>query len=243
MAIVNPTEPTIALTSMELGSRNGALHPIPQADTRFQSPIPVKSVSYAAAKRILDIILSAFGLVVFSPILLIVALLVRFTSRGEVIFKQTRVGEGGRLFTCYKFRSMHVDAEKHKSKLEHLNEASGPVFKIKNDPRVTFVGKYIRKLSLDELPQLWNVLCGDMSMVGPRPPVPREVACYSDRDLGRLSVKPGLTCLWQVNGRSNVSFEHWVELDLLYIDTMTFWGDVKLIVKTIPAVLFCRGAH
>src|SRR3569832_1334885 len=138
---------------------------------------------------------------------------------------------------------MHVDAEKHKSKLEHLNEATGPVFKIKNDPWVTFVGKYIRKLSLDELPQLWNVLCGDMSMVGPRPPVPREVACYSERDLGRLSVKPGLTCLWQVHGRSNVSFEHWVELDLLYIETMTFWGDVNLIAKTIPAVLFCRGAH
>lgn len=243
MAIVNPTEPTIVLPAKELGSRNGALHPLPSSDRQYSPPIPVKQVSYAQAKRFLDIALALIGLVLLSPVLLLVALLVRFTSRGEIIFKQTRVGEGGRLFTCYKFRSMRVDADKLKSKLAHLNEASGPVFKMKNDPRVTFVGKYIRKLSLDELPQLWNVLRGDMSIVGPRPPVPHEVVCYDDHHLGRLAVKPGLTCLWQISGRSNIAFEHWVEMDLLYIDTMSFWGDVKIILKTIPAVLFCRGAH
>jgi exopolysaccharide biosynthesis polyprenyl glycosylphosphotransferase len=243
MAIVNPTEPSISLPTREMGSRNGALHPIPLAETQYLQPIPVKQVPYARAKRILDIILSSVGLLVLSPILLLVALLVRLTSRGEIIFKQIRVGEGGRLFTCYKFRSMRVNADKYKSTLEHLNEASGPVFKIKNDPRVTFIGRYLRKLSLDELPQLWNVLRGDMSMVGPRPPVPREVACYGTRELGRLAVKPGLTCLWQINGRSNIAFEHWVELDLLYIDTMTLWDDVKIIAKTIPAVILCRGAH
>jgi exopolysaccharide biosynthesis polyprenyl glycosylphosphotransferase len=241
MAIVNPTEPTIALPSKEFGSRNGALHPL--TERQYSPPIPVKQVPYAKAKRLLDIVLALTALILFSPVLLLVALLVRVTSRGEVIFKQTRLGVGGRRFTCYKFRSMHVDADKLKSKLAHLNEASGPVFKIKNDPRVTFVGKYIRKLSLDELPQLLNVLWGDMSIVGPRPPVPHEVACYDEHHLRRLSVKPGLTCLWQISGRSNVAFEHWVEMDLAYIDTMTFLGDLKIIVKTVPAVLFCRGAH
>jgi len=246
MAIVNPTETSIALTSIELGSRNSApvrQSPPPPSRSQYIQHIPITPVPYAFEKRLLDIVLSSVGMVVLSPIILLVALLVKLTSRGEVIFKQERVGEGGRRFTCYKFRSMHVDADSHKSKLEHLNEASGPVFKIKNDPRVTYVGKYIRKLSLDELPQLYNVLRGEMSIVGPRPPVPLEVECYNPRDLGRLSVKPGLTCLWQINGRSNVSFEHWVELDLLYIDTMTFWGDLKIIAKTVPAVLFCRGAH
>jgi len=243
MAVVNPTEPSISIHPKDLGSRNGALHAIPSVETNYLEPIPVKQVPYATAKRALDIVLSLIGLIVLSPVFLICALLVRLTSRGEVIFKQTRVGEGGRLFTCYKFRSMRKDAEKHKSKLAHLNELSGPVFKIKNDPRVTFVGKYMRKLSLDELPQIVNVLKGEMTIVGPRPPVPREVSLYNDRALGRLAVKPGLTCLWQINGRSNVAFDHWVEMDLLYIDTMTFWGDVKIIAKTVPAVVFCRGAH
>jgi lipopolysaccharide/colanic/teichoic acid biosynthesis glycosyltransferase len=243
MAVVNPTEPSISIHPKDLGSRNGALHAIPSVETNYLEPIPVKQVSYAKAKRLLDIVLSIIGLIVLSPVFLICALLVRFTSRGEVVFKQTRVGEGGRLFTCYKFRSMRKDAEKHKSQLAHLNELDGPVFKIKNDPRVTFVGKYMRKLSLDELPQIVNVLKGEMTIVGPRPPVPREVSHYNDRELGRLAVKPGLTCLWQINGRSNVNFDHWVEMDLLYIDTMSFWGDVKIIAKTVPAVVFCRGAH
>ncbi len=258
MAIVNPTEPSMALHSKDLkefGSRNGALHALPYTlphttthttpcvETSYIYPIQTKNVPYARAKRSLDIVLALIGLICLSPFFFVVALLVRLTSRGEVIFRQIRVGEGGRLFTCYKFRSMRVDAEKHKKDLAHLNELSGPVFKIKNDPRLTFVGKIIRKLSLDELPQLWNVLRGEMTIVGPRPPVPREVSLYNERELGRLAVKPGLTCLWQINGRSNIAFDHWVEMDLLYIDTMSFWGDAKIIAKTVPAVLFCRGAH
>lgn len=248
MAIGNPAEPSIALHSKDArhskdALRNGALNSVTFTETRFLHPIPVKQISYARAKRLLDIALAGAGIIVLSPIFFIVALMVRLTSRGEVIFKQTRVGEGGRLFTCYKFRSMHVGAEQNKCKLEHLNEVSGPVFKIKNDPRVTLVGRFIRKLSLDELPQLWNVLRGEMTVVGPRPPVPREVALYNDRELGRLAVPPGLTCLWQINGRSNIAFEHWVELDLLYIETMSLRGDLQIIARTIPAVLFCRGAH
>ena len=168
---------------------------------------------------------------------------VKISSRGPILFRQTRVGVGGRLFTCYKFRSMCVDAEAKRERLLHLNEASGPVFKIKNDPRITPVGRVIRKFSLDELPQLYNVLINDMSLVGPRPPVPSEVASYDMRTRHRLSVKPGLTCLWQISGRSAVAFDRWVELDLLYIDTMSFWGDIAILLKTVPAVVFARGAH
>jgi exopolysaccharide biosynthesis polyprenyl glycosylphosphotransferase len=243
MAIVNHSEPSLALRSGEKGSRSGGLDPILTPDKQYSAPIPVKPVPYAAAKRMMDVLISLFGLILFSPFFLIIAILVKCTSRGPVIFKQTRVGMGGRLFTCYKFRSMCADAEKHKDTLTHLNEVSGPVFKIKKDPRITPVGRILRKLSLDELPQLWNVLVGDMSIVGPRPPVPHEVVMYRERELGRLAVRPGLTCLWQINGRSNIPFEHWVELDLLYIDTMSFWNDVKIVLKTVPAVVTGRGAH
>jgi lipopolysaccharide/colanic/teichoic acid biosynthesis glycosyltransferase len=176
------------------------------------------------------------------PIFLIVALLVKFTSRGPVLFKQTRVGVGGRLFTCYKFRSMYMDAEARLETLRHLNEVSGPVFKIKNDPRITPVGRFIRKSSLDELPQFLNVLFGEMSLVGPRPAIPAEVVKYGPKERGRLAVKPGLTCLWQIGGRSSVDFERWVELDLDYIRTMSFWGDLLILLKTVPAVLTARGA-
>src|SRR5579871_6328949 len=243
MAVVNTTEPTMALHGVDHGPRNDALRPLPVRESPERALFPVKDISYAAAKRTLDVALSLFGLLVFSWLFGLVALLVKLTSRGPVIFKQTRIGVGGRPFTCYKFRSMCVDAENRRAKLAHLNEVSGPVFKIKKDPRLTRIGKWLRKFSLDELPQLYNVLRGDMSIVGPRPPVPSEVERYTARERGRLAVKPGLTCLWQINGRSNIAFEHWMELDLLYIDTMSLWGDIKIIVGTIPAVLSCRGAH
>ncbi len=204
---------------------------------------PVREVPFAIIKRALDVTVSLFALILLSPILLAVMIAVKLSSLGPVLFRQTRVGVGGRLFTCYKFRSMCVDAEAKREKLLHLNEASGPVFKIKKDPRITPVGRVIRKFSLDELPQLFNVLIGDMSLVGPRPPVPSEVAAYNTRTRQRLSVKPGLTCLWQISGRSSVAFDRWVELDLLYIDTMSFWGDVAILLKTVPAVVFARGAH
>ena len=210
----------------------------------FADPLfPLKPVPYATVKRFFDIILSLSFIVLFSPIMLLTALMIKLTSRGPILFKQVRVGQGGRHFWCLKFRSMCIDAEDKKHLLMHLNEASGPVFKIKRDPRVTPIGSFIRKLSIDEFPQFFNVLRGDMSIVGPRPPIPAEVATYTAHQRGRLAVRPGLTCLWQVSGRSNISFERWVELDLLYIDTMSFSNDVKIVLKTIPAVLKGSGAH
>lgn len=221
------------------------LDPEPHRFTRnFEDPLfPCKNVPYCHAKRSFDILFALMILILASPIMLIAALLVKLTDRGPIFFKQIRVGRGGRLFWCYKFRSMCVDAEAKKQQLMHLNEADGPVFKIKHDPRITAVGAILRKFSIDELPQLFNVVQGDMSVVGPRPPLPSEVVAYSVRDRGRLSVRPGLTCLWQINGRSNVSFERWMELDLLYIDTMSFSGDLKIVMGTIPAVLAGSGAH
>lgn len=210
----------------------------------FADPLfPLKPVPYATVKRFFDVMLSLCFIIVFSPFMLLTALLIKLTSRGPVLFKQVRVGQGGRHFWCYKFRSMCVDAEDKKQLLMHLNEASGPVFKIKRDPRVTPIGSFIRKLSIDEFPQFFNVLRGDMSIVGPRPPIPAEVSTYTAHQRGRLAVRPGLTCLWQVSGRSNISFERWVELDLLYIETMSFTNDVKIVLKTIPAVLKGSGAH
>jgi lipopolysaccharide/colanic/teichoic acid biosynthesis glycosyltransferase len=194
-------------------------------------------------KRLTDIILSALGIALFLPFSIIFAVLIKLTSKGPVIFKQTRVGIGGKPFTCYKFRSMVADAEAKRDQLRHLNEADGPVFKIRNDPPITPIGAFMRKTSIDEIPQLWNVLKGDMSLVGPRPPLPCEVKEYGDRELKRLSVRPGLTCLWQINGRSNIPFEQWVELDIQYIETRCFRNDLMILVRTIPAVLTGRGAR
>jgi len=199
--------------------------------------------SYILLKRLTDIILSALGIALFLPFSIIFAVLIKLTSKGPVIFKQTRVGIGGKPFTCYKFRSMVADAEAKRDQLRHLNEADGPVFKIRNDPRITPIGAFMRKTSIDEIPQLWNVLKGDMSLVGPRPPLPCEVKEYGDRELKRLSVRPGLTCLWQINGRSNIPFEQWVELDIQYIETRCFRNDLMILVRTIPAVLTGRGAR
>lgn len=210
----------------------------------FQDPaFPMQAVSYALLKRAFDIVATSAFLLVLWPVMLIIAIIIKTTSKGPIVFKQVRVGEGGRHFWCYKFRSMCADAEAKKEELMHLNEASGPVFKIKCDPRITRIGALIRKTSLDELPQLFNVLKGDMSLVGPRPPIPSEVALYGPHQRKRLAVRPGLTCIWQVSGRSNVSFDHWVELDLLYIDTMSFGTDIRILCQTLPAVVKGSGAH
>jgi exopolysaccharide biosynthesis polyprenyl glycosylphosphotransferase len=194
-------------------------------------------------KRMLDICVSALSLIILAPVFAIVAFLVKSDSRGPVFFSQDRVGLNKRRFRMYKFRTMAGDAEKKQLELECLNEADGPVFKIRNDPRVTRLGKYLRKASIDELPQLWNVLMGDMSLVGPRP-LPLRDYCGFDQDSARrrFSVRPGMTCLWQVNGRSSVSFKEWMDLDLHYIDHWSLWLDVKLLAKTIPAVLKGAGA-
>jgi exopolysaccharide biosynthesis polyprenyl glycosylphosphotransferase len=220
----------------------------PAAAQRFSSTFrdphfPYKAPSYEISKRAFDILMASLALLLSSPITLVVALLIKLTDRGPVFFKQVRVGRGGRYFWCYKFRSMCVDAEEKKKQLMHLNEVSGPVFKMKRDPRVTKVGAVIRKLSIDEFPQFFNVLIGDMSIVGPRPPLPSEVSLYNAHERGRLAVVPGITCIWQVSGRSDVSFEKWVELDLEYIETMSLATDIRILLQTVPAVLKGSGAR
>ena len=196
-----------------------------------------ESTLYKVSKRALDVIASFLGLVILSPILLIVAILIKLESKGPAIFSQSRIGLNGKEFKMYKFRSMVQNAEELKEKLAKQNEMSGPMFKMKNDPRVTKVGKFIRKTSIDELPQLLNILKGDMTLVGPRPSLPREVEKFESWMLKRLEVKPGLTCYWQVSGRNNIDFYEWMKLDLKYVNDMGFWLDIKLIFKTV-AVLF-----
>ena len=195
-------------------------------------------IIYLTLKRLMDIIGASLGLLLASPIMLIVAILIKLEDpKGSIFFSQIRNGTYPNTFKMYKFRSMYVDAEERLQELMHLNEQSGPVFKIKDDPRITKVGKFIRKTSLDELPQLFNVLKGDMSLVGPRPALPREVEQYTAYQKQRLFVKPGLTCIWQVSGRNNITFDQWVELDIEYIKTRSLWLDIKLILLTIPALL------
>jgi exopolysaccharide biosynthesis polyprenyl glycosylphosphotransferase len=193
-------------------------------------------------KRLFDIVASSAALLVLSPLLMTVALVVKLTSRGPVLFKQERVGLHGRRFFMLKFRSMVVNAEELKAKLVAQNEMGGPVFKMKRDPRVTAIGRFIRKYSIDELPQLINVLRGEMTIVGPRPPIPSEVAKYEAWQRRRLSVRPGLTCVWQVSGRNQISFEEWMYLDMQYIDHWSLTEDFALILKTVPVVLTGRGA-
>ena len=195
-----------------------------------------------AAKRLLDVAVSLILLALSLPVILIAALAIKMTSPGSVVFKQQRIGLNGRTFTLYKFRTMIADAHERLSEVSHLNEMTGPVFKAKGDPRVTSVGRILRRFSLDELPQLWNVLKGDMSLVGPRPPIPEEVRSYHRWQRRRLSMKPGLTCLWQVNGRNNVDFDRWMQMDLQYIDNWSPSLDLKILLRTIPAVLLGRGA-
>ncbi len=194
-------------------------------------------------KRAFDIAVSAVALVVGAPLFAILSLAIRLDSPGPVLFRQRRVGRNGRAFTLYKFRSMYADAEARLVDLAPRNEVDGPVFKMRDDPRVTRVGRFLRKTSLDELPQFWNVMRGEMSVVGPRPPLPGEVKRYERWQRRRLSVKPGITCTWQVSGRSHLDFAQWMELDLHYIDTWSLWGDLTIFLRTIPAVLWGRGAH
>lgn len=194
-------------------------------------------------KRIFDIVLSFTSLVILSPLLLVMAAMIKITSPGPVLFQQTRCGLGGRRFTLYKFRSMINNAEQMRAELHQLNELDGPVFKISDDPRITTVGRWLRRFSLDELPQLWNIFSGEMSFVGPRPAVPEEVDQYEDWQRRRLRMRPGLTCIWVLEGRSHVDFNRWMQLDLKYIDTWSLWLDTKIFLRTIPIVLSGRGAY
>lgn len=194
-------------------------------------------------KRAIDVVGGVLLIVLLAPILVVTAIAIRVSSRGSVLYVQVRVGKGGRPFRMLKFRSMRRQAHDDRVNVIHLNEVSGPVFKIREDPRLTRVGRLMRKLSIDELPQLMNVIAGQMSLVGPRPPLPEEYEAYGPRECRRLSVRPGLTCIWQVSGRSDVDFESWVDMDLEYIDTWSFGQDLKLLLLTIPAVLSGRGAY
>jgi exopolysaccharide biosynthesis polyprenyl glycosylphosphotransferase len=232
----------------ELVQRYAAIGPVTlRSRVRFQ----LKRLAWISVirgarlvKRVLDVAGAIALLVVLAPLLLLIAVAIRVESSGPVLFTQTRVGKWGRLFTLYKFRSMYVDAEKRREELARLNEMQGGVtFKMKQDPRVTRIGRFIRRGSIDELPQLWNVLRGDMSLVGPRPPLPSEVAGYTIADRRRLEVKPGITCIWQVSGRSTLPFWRQVELDVAYIESQSFGGDLKILLRTIPAVLLGRGAY
>jgi len=196
-----------------------------------------------AIKRGVDIVASIFFLAVLSPLLAFATLAVGLTSAGPVIFKQERVGKDGRPFLFYKFRSMSATAEEERDALSDQNESSGPVFKIQADPRITPIGRLIRRASIDELPQFWHVLRGQMSLVGPRPPLPDEVAQYSEWERQRLTVRPGVTGIWQVSGRADLDFQTWVEMDIQYIEEWRPWLDFVLLSKTIPAVLSGRGAY
>jgi lipopolysaccharide/colanic/teichoic acid biosynthesis glycosyltransferase len=194
-------------------------------------------------KRAFDIVVSLVLLILLSPFLALIGLAVWTEDGGKIFFPQTRVGRYGKLFTMYKIRSMCADADQRlKDLLEKNQLKEGVTFKIKDDPRMTRVGKWLRKYSFDELPQLYNVLIGDMSLVGPRPPVPREVAMYRPSDRRRLAAKPGITCVWQISGRSEIDFSGQVGLDVGYIESQSFWTDLKILVRTVPAVLSGKGA-
>jgi exopolysaccharide biosynthesis polyprenyl glycosylphosphotransferase len=212
--------------------------------------VPLLSLSIAPEselllflKRMVDVVVAVFSLVLLSPLLLAIATAIRITSPGDVLFRQTRSGLGGRQFTLYKFRSMVNNAEQLRAELHQLNELDGPVFKMSDDPRITPIGRILRRFSLDELPQLWNILRGDMSFVGPRPAIPHEVEKYEPWQRRRLRMRPGLTCIWVLEGRSHVDFHRWIQLDLAYIDNWSLWLDCKIFFRTIPIVITGKGAY
>ncbi len=196
-----------------------------------------------AFRRVMDVMGAIAGLLVLLPFFAVVAAAIKLTSPGPVLYKHSRVGKGGVEFDFYKFRSMRLGAEGERGQLAELDETTGPIFKMRQDPRQTRVGHLIRRASLDELPQLWHVLTGHMSLIGPRPPLPDEVAKYSDWEWQRLTVKPGITCIWQVSGRSDLDFDTWVTMDIHYIEHWTPWLDLQLLLRTIPAVLSGKGAY
>jgi lipopolysaccharide/colanic/teichoic acid biosynthesis glycosyltransferase len=225
------------VTSAPTGQTN---HTKPVTLGRAVSADPV---TYLLAKRLLDILVSGLALLLLMPLFLIVAIAIKLDSSGPVLFWQYRLGKDGRPFRFYKFRSMSAAATDLRASIAQMNEATGPVFKIRRDPRVTRVGRFLRKYSIDELPQLAHVLGGSMSLVGPRPPIPHEVEQYEVWHRERQAVKPGLTCIWQVSGRSDLSFEEWIRLDVEYVRSRNFWLDLKLLLLTIPAVITGRGAY
>jgi exopolysaccharide biosynthesis polyprenyl glycosylphosphotransferase len=219
--------------------------------SRFRSYIKLKVTLWEITvrmsyfiKRMMDVVSAGMLILVLSPVFIVTAIAIKLNSAGPVIFKQVRVGKNGRHFDFFKFRSMRVNVWLSDEERQQMNESKdGVIFKMKQDPRVTGVGRFIRKFSIDELPQLFNVLIGDMSLVGPRPPLPKEVALYTMEERKRLHVTPGITCTWQVSGRSDIPFKQQVELDKEYIKSRSFWKDIVILLKTIPAVLTGKGAY
>jgi len=231
---------------LHLSAADDVVEEVPATD----DPVGLVGVGLTGAKtwqlilkRAMDIAGSSLILVVLAPVFVLAAIAVLVSSPGPIFFVQERIGRGGRPFRMYKFRSMRKDADETRDQHERANERSGPIFKIRQDPRITRVGRLLRKLSIDELPQLVNVLRGEMSLVGPRPPLPGEFRRYRAREMERLSVTPGMTCIWQVSGRSEIDFSEWVDLDLEYIRTWSLRLDLKLLLLTIPAVISGRGAY
>ncbi len=209
------------------------------------SPVraPAEGFYLRAGKRIVDLVGALVALVLAAPLLLLAAIMIKLESRGPVVYRSTRIGRNGRAFTFFKLRSMVNDADQMRHHVAHLNECDGPVFKISRDPRVTRVGRFLRRSSIDEIPQFINVLRGEMSLVGPRPPIPDEVAKYEPWQMHRLDIAPGITCLWQISGRSRIGFQEWMRLDLEYIRNRSLAMDVKILLRTIPAVLSREGAY
>jgi lipopolysaccharide/colanic/teichoic acid biosynthesis glycosyltransferase len=202
-----------------------------------------KNIGYLIIKRVIDIIGALCGILFLSPVMIVVGIWIKLDSKGVIFFIQNRVGKDGREFMMYKFRSMCTEAEFFLDRLQDKNEMSGPMFKIKEDPRVTKVGRFIRKTSIDELPQLFNILKGEMSIVGPRPSLPKEVAQFTSFQKQRLIAKPGLTCYWQIRGRSDVSFEEWMKMDVKYLEERNTWIDIRLIFMTIRVLIGDEGAR
>ncbi len=227
------------LQPLPLESVRPAAIPEPE-NLRFEVP---DSWAYRVSKRTLDVVLALAGLTLLLPLVPLIVVLIKLDSPGPVVFAQHRVGRRGRMFVCYKFRSMVREAEGMKSGLVELNEATGPAFKIRRDPRITVIGAFLRRSSLDEVPQLVNVLRGDMSIVGPRPQIPAEVELYEPWHLRRLEVKPGITCLWQIAGRSHIGFDEWMRLDLEYIRRRSMRLDLWILLRTLPAVIARKGAY
>ncbi len=221
--------------------------PRPLSDVVSSAPPEVTNASlppvYRIAKRSLDLLVSGLLLLLFLPVFILIALAIKLTSPGPLLYRSVRIGQGGKRMAFLKFRTMVTGAEAQKAALAAINEKSGPIFKAKNDPRITPVGRVLRKYSLDELPQLVHVFLGQMTLVGPRPHLPAEVERYRPQDHVRLSVKPGLTCYWQVQGRSDLSYEEWIALDLKYVRAMSFMTDLRLLAATPKAVLGGRGAY
>lgn len=234
---------TRAELSMTDWALRGTAHPTAIPDFVILDEPGRRAYAYRVTKRVIDLVLSLAMLVLAAPIMVAAAVAIKATSRGPILFRQLRAGREGRPFTMYKFRSMVNGAEEARTGLNFLNEAEGPVFKLRQDPRLTWMGRILRRTSIDELPQLFNVLRGEMSLVGPRPLPLNEVMTGSPAERSRLEVTPGLTCLWQISGRCEVPYSEWMQLDLLYIQNRSLKLDLQILLRTIPAVLSCRGAY